>query len=275
VPGVVDKTGDAALVTVIPTGSPIDASTKTLVDDIRSDADSIAGVHLEVTGEAAIGIDLTDTMTKALIEYVIVIVVLAFLLMLMMFRSLLVPLFATLGYLLSLGAAFGGLTAVFQWGWLKGIIQAPQGDPMLSLLPIILVGVLFGLAMDYQVFLMSRIREEFVSGLTPKAAIVSGFRKSGPVIIAAALIMGFVFGGFASSSLTFAAETAFGLLVGVLCDALLVRMVIIPALLSLVGRAAWWIPSWLDRVLPNLDTEGHGLDPETVITDQDSQLVTS
>jgi len=260
VPGLVDSSGDAALITVIPAGSPIDQGTKDLVQAIRDNASAISGVHLEVTGETAIGVDSTALMTRALINYVAVIVVLSFLLMMLMFRSLLVPLFATVGYLLSLGAAFGALTAVFQWGWLKGIIQAPQGDPMMSLLPIILVGVLFGLAMDYQVFLVSRIREEYVGGKTPKEAIMAGFRKSGPVLIAAALIMGFVFGGFASSTMTFAAETAFGLLAGVLADAFLVRMVIMPALLSLAGHHAWWLPKWLDAILPNLDTEGHGLD---------------
>ncbi|RKR73305.1 MMPL family transporter [Frondihabitans australicus] len=260
VPAQIDASGDAALITVIPDGSPIDTSTTDLVRAIRADASSISGVTLSVTGETAIGVDTTALMNQALIEYVAVIVILSFLLMIVMFRSLLVPLFATAGYLLSLGAAFGGLTAVFQWGWLGGIIQAPQGDPLTSLLPIILVGVLFGLAMDYQVFMVSRIREEYVSGLPPKEAIVAGFRKSGPVIIAAALIMGFVFGGFASSTMTFAAETAFGLLVGVLADAFLVRMIIMPALLSLVGRAAWWLPAWLDRLLPSLDTEGHALD---------------
>lgn len=259
IPGAVDRAGDAALITVIPAGGPIDEGTKELVQNIRDDASSISGVHLEVTGETAIGLDATALMTQALIKYVAVIVVLSFLLMMVMFRSLLVPLFATAGYLLSLGAAFGALTAVFQWGWLKGIIQAPQGDPMMSLLPIILVGVLFGLAMDYQVFLVSRIREEYVGGRSPKDAIMTGFRKSGPVLIAAALIMGFVFGGFASSTMTFAAETAFGLLVGVLADAFLVRMIIMPALLSLAGHGAWWLPGWLDKILPNLDTEGHGL----------------
>ncbi|ALE05749.1 RND transporter [Arthrobacter sp. ERGS1:01] len=260
VPGAVDPAGDAALITVIPTGDPIDQGTKDLVHTIRDNADTVTGVHVEVTGETAMGVDSTALMSAALVKYVAVIVILSFLLMMVMFRSLLVPLFATIGYLLSLGAAFGALTAVFQWGWLKGIIQAPQGDPMMSLLPIILVGVLFGLAMDYQVFLVSRIREEYVNGQAPRHAIMTGFRKSGPVLIAAALIMGFVFGGFASSTMTFAAETAFGLLVGVLADAFLVRMIIMPALLSLAGHKAWWIPAWLDKLLPNLDTEGHGLD---------------
>jgi RND superfamily putative drug exporter len=260
VPGQLDKTEDAALITVIPSGSPIDQGTTDLVHDIRSHASAVDGVHLQVTGETAIGLDMTALMEQAMIAYVAVIVLLSFILMIVMFRSLLVPLFATLGYLLSLGAALGALTAVFQWGWLHGIVQAPQGDPIMSLLPIILVGVLFGLAMDYQVFMMSRIREEYVGGLSPKDAIRSGFRKAGPVLVAAALIMTFVFAGFASSTMTFAAETAFGLMVGVLADAFLVRMIIVPSLISLTGRAAWWMPTWMQRLIPSVDTEGHALD---------------
>ena len=206
------------------------------MQDIRSDSTTIAGVQLEVTGETAIGLDLTTVMNQALIQYVLVIVILSFLLMILMFRSLLVPLFATLGYLLSLGAALG--------------------------------------ALDYQVFLVSRIREGYADGLSPREAIVSGITTSGPVLVAAALIMAFVFGGFASSTMTFGAETAFGLLVGVLADALLVRMVIMPALLSLVGGAAWWLPRWLDRIVPNLDTEGHSLDtPHTTPVAVDDRIL--
>jgi RND superfamily putative drug exporter len=270
-PGQVDKTDDAALITVIPTGSPIDENTTKLVQNIRADATSITGVHLEVTGETAIGLDMTTLMNQALIKYVAVIVLLSFILMIIMFRSLLVPLFATLGYLLSLGAALGALTAVFQWGWLSGIVQAP-GDPIMSLLPIILVGVLFGLAMDYQVFMTSRIREEYVAGLSPKEAIRSGFRKAGPVLVAAALIMTFVFAGFASSTMTFAAETAFGLMIGVLADAFLVRMIIVPSLISLLGKAAWWMPKWMQRIIPNVDTEGGDLDPAPHATDAMKEL---
>lgn len=262
-PGQVDDSGDAALFTVIPDGSPIDDSTTDLVSDIRDRADAVSGVHLEVTGETAIGLDTTAQMNQALVLYIVVIVVLSFLLLVVMFRSILVPLFATVGYLLSLGAALGALTAVFQWKWLDFVIAAPQGDPLGSILPIIIVGVLFGLAMDYQVFLVSRMREEYVAGLDPKQAVLAGFTKSAPVIVAAALIMAFVFGGFASSEMTFASETAFGLLIGVLADAFIVRMVLMPALLALVGRAAWWMPKWLDRITPDLDTEGHGLDAGT------------
>lgn len=258
--GAVTGQDDAALVTVIPNGGPIDDATKTLVTDIRDRADNVAGVHLDVTGETAIGIDSSTMLHNALIKYLIVIVGLSFLLLMVMFRSILVPLIATLGYLLSVGASFGASVAVFQWGWLDSIIPAPQGDPMLSLLPIILVGVLFGLAMDYQVFLVSRIQEMYRKGLSPKEAVLSGFRKSGPVLVAAAAIMTFVFAGFASSPMAVAASIALGLVVGVVADAFGVRMIIMPALLSLLGHSAWWLPKWLDRIVPRLDTEGHSLD---------------
>jgi RND superfamily putative drug exporter len=259
-PGVISADGTAALFRVVPSGGPIDASTESLVDEIRDLADIAPGVHLEVTGESAIGIDMVGALHQALIKYVVVIVLLSFVLLTIMFRSLLVPLIATLGYLLSVGAAFGGSVAVFQWGWLDAIIPAPQGDPMLSVLPIILVGVLFGLAMDYQVFLVSRIQEMHSRGLSPKDAVVSGFKTSGPVLVAAAAIMVFVFAGFATSTMAVAASIAFGLVVGVIADAFIVRMVLMPAMLALLGKSAWWLPRWLDKIIPDLDVEGRALD---------------
>ena len=258
-PAQVSPAGDAAIITVIPTNGPIDDLTKDLVSSIRNDT-SISGVSLSVTGEAAIYIDEDIQLNQALIKYIIVIAVLSLLLLTVMFRSLLIPVIATLGYLLSLLASFGGSVAVFQWGWLDGIIAAPQGDPMLSLLPILLVGVLFGLAMDYQVFLVSRIQEMHSKGMTPKAAVVAGFAKSAPVLVAAGSIMAVVFAGFASSTMAVAASIAFGLVVGVLADVFLVRLVLMPALLSLFGKAAWWMPGWLGRIIPNIDIEGHALD---------------
>ncbi|TCO22293.1 RND superfamily putative drug exporter [Kribbella steppae] len=261
---------DAALVTVVPRGGPIDDSTKDLVTTIRDQAGTISGVDLQVTGETAIGIDSDAMLHKALIEYVILIVGMSLLLLILMFRSLLIPLAATLGYLLSVGASFGASVAVFQWGWFDSIIPAPQGDPMLSTLPIILVGVLFGLAMDYQVFLVSRIQEMHSRGASPKEAVISGFSKSAPVLVAAAAIMAFVFAGFASSPMAVAASIALGLVVGVIVDAFLVRMIIMPAALSLLGPAAWWLPTWLNRLLPHLDTEGHTL--ETPL-DENKELV--
>ena len=260
VPAEIDDDGDYARITVIPTGSPIDDSTTELVHAVRDGADSIPGVHLEVTGEAAIGIDQTEALNQALITYVIVIVLISLALLVLMFRSLLVPFLATAGYLLSVLASFGASVAVFQWGWDFPLIQAPQGDPMMSLLPILLVGVLFGLAMDYQVFLVSRIKEMHDNGLDAKAAIREGFARSAPVLVAAASIMTVVFAGFASSTFNVAASIAFGLMVGVVADAFVVRLVLMPALLSLFGESAWWLPRWLDRILPTIDTEGHALE---------------
>ena len=258
-PGQIADSGNAVMYTVIPTGSPIDDDTIDLVSAIRDDT-SVSGVTLEVTGEAAIYIDEAAALNQALIKYVIVIAVLSLVLLTVMFRSLLIPIVATLGYLLSLLASFGGSVAVFQWGWLDAIIPAPQGDPMLSLLPILLVGVLFGLAMDYQVFLVSRIQEMHSKGMTPKEAVVAGFSKSAPVLVAAGTIMTVVFAGFASSTMAIAASIAFGLVVGVLADVFIVRLVLMPAVLSLLGKAAWWLPAWLDRIIPRLDIEGHALD---------------
>ncbi|MCZ9882810.1 MMPL family transporter [Arthrobacter sp. B2a2-09] len=260
VPAEVSTDGTMARIIVIPHDGPIDQQTKDLVHRIRAEADSTAGVHLEVTGETAIGIDQDTALMNALIKYIIVIVVISMVLMVLMFRSLLIPVIATLGYLLSVGASFGASTAVFQWGWLDPLIAAPQGDPMLSLLPLLLVGVLFGLAMDYQVFLVSRIKEMHDKGMSPKQAIRDGFARSGPVLVAAAAIMTVVFAGFATGTFAVGASIAFGLMVGVMADAFIVRLVLMPALLSLLGKSAWWLPKWLDRIVPNIDTEGHALD---------------
>jgi RND superfamily putative drug exporter len=260
VPAEVNADGDYARITLIPTGGPIDDATTDLVHTIRDQEDATPGVHLEVTGETAIGIDQTAALNTALIKYVIVIVLISLALLILMFRSILVPVLATAGYLLSVLASFGASTAVFQWGWNFPLIQAPQGDPMMSLLPILLVGVLFGLAMDYQVFLVSRIKEMHDKGLDAKAAIREGFARSAPVLVAAASIMTVVFGGFASSTFNVAASIAFGLMIGVIADAFIVRLVLMPAMLSLLGESAWWMPRWLDRILPHVDTEGHALE---------------
>ncbi|MBO0982600.1 MMPL family transporter [Rathayibacter sp. SD072] len=265
VPAEISTDGTMARIIVIPEGSPIDQETKDIVHTLREDADALSGVHLEVTGETAIGIDQDAALMSALVKYIIVIVAISLVLLIVMFRSLLIPLIATLGYLLSVGASFGASTAVFQWGWLDALIAAPQGDPMLSLLPLLLVGVLFGLAMDYQVFLVSRIKEMHDKGMSPKDAIREGFARSGPVLVAAAAIMTVVFGGFATGEFAIGASIAFGLMVGVMADAFIVRLVLMPALLSLLGSSAWWMPKWLDRIVPRIDTEGHALDEESTV----------
>lgn len=255
--------GDAtfARVTVIPTGGPIDDSTKDLVHDLRDRSETlVSGLTLEPTGEAAIGIDQTAALNDALIKYVIVIVLISMVLLVLMFRSLVIPVVATAGYLLSLLASFGASTAIFQWGWEFPLVRAAQGDPMMSLLPILLVGILFGLAMDYQVFLVSRIKEMHDQGLPPRDAIIEGFSRAAPVLVAAATVMTVVFAGFASATFAIAASIGFGLMVGVIADAFIVRMILMPAALSLIGKSAWWLPRWLDKALPNIDTEGHALD---------------
>lgn len=256
-PAEISAAGDMARIVVIPEAGPIDAQTKDLVHSIRAEA--YDGIDVEVTGETAIGIDSDQNMMDALITYIAVIVVISLILMIVLFRSILIPVIATLGYLLSLAASFGASVAVFQWGWLD-FLPAPQGDPMMSLLPMILVGVLFGLAMDYQVFLVSRIQEMYHRGMDPKLAIREGFARSGPVLIAAASIMIVVFAGFALAEFAIGAGIAFGLMVGVAVDAFIVRMVLMPAMLSLLGKAAWWMPKWLDKILPNVDVEGSSLD---------------
>ena len=259
-PAEMSADGDMARIVVVPEGDPIDQRTKDLVHSIRDGSVDVSGVRLEVTGETAIGIDQDAALMSALIRYIIVIVAISLMLLVVMFRSLVIPIVATLGYLLSVGASFGASTAVFQWGWLDPVIAAPQGDPMLSLLPLLLVGVLFGLAMDYQVFLVSRIKEMHDGGMSPQRAIREGFARSGPVLVAAATIMTVVFGGFATGTFAIGASIAFGLMVGVLADAFIVRLVLMPAVLSLLGESAWWLPAWLDRVIPHIDTEGHSLD---------------
>ncbi|OAD97616.1 MMPL family transporter [Arthrobacter sp. OY3WO11] len=268
-PPQISQSGTAALISVLPAEGPAEDSTKDLVHDIRERATNL-GAAVSVTGETAVSIDVDQKLSEALVTYIAVIVGLALILLIILFRSILVPLIATLGFLLSLGAGIGVTVAVFQWGWADTIIAAPTGSPMLSLLPILIVGILFGLAMDYQVFLVSRMREAYVKGWSPREAILDGFSKSAFIVVAAAAIMAAVFGGFALSPSPLVASIALALTIGVLADAFIVRMVIVPATLSLLGRSAWWIPSWLDKALPNLDTEGHALDTHDAASNQEA-----
>ncbi|TDL45269.1 MMPL family transporter [Microbacterium oleivorans] len=254
IPSGLSDDGSTALFTVLAESGPLDSDTSELVKNIRAlESD---GVSFQVTGGTAIALDSDQQLQTALITYLAIIVGLSLVLLIVLFRSLLVPLIATIGFLLSLGAALGSTVAVFQWGWLDALVQAPQGNPLLSLLPIIVTGILFGLAMDYQVFLVSRIHEAYRQGLSPSNAISAGFEKSATVVVAAAAIMTAVFGGFALSPSSLVGSIALALAVGVVADAILVRMMLIPALLALLGRHAWWLPKWLDRVLPHVDVEG-------------------
>lgn len=245
---------------VVPKEGPNSASTERLVQDLRSMPPVAEGITLGVAGQAAINIDISEALAGVLPLYLVVVVGLSLLIMIVVFRSLLVPIIATGGFVLSLFATYGLIVAVFQFGWGAEIIGLHSTGPILSFLPVILVGILFGLAMDYQLFLASGMREAFVHGASARDAVAQGFRAGRSVVIAAALIMVSVFGGFIFSESTIIRSIGFGLAFGVLLDAFVVRMLLMPALMHLLGRSAWWLPRWLDRILPNVDMEGAALE---------------
>jgi RND superfamily putative drug exporter len=254
--------GATAIVTVIPESGPQEESTNQLVGDIRDLTPGLeqrTGAEIAVTGQTAVAIDVSDRLGAALLPFALVVVGLALVLLLLVFRSILVPIKAAIGFLLSVGASFGAVVAVFQWGWAADLLGVPATGPVISFLPVILMAVLFGLAMDYEVFLVSRMREEYVHGATPREAVVTGARHAARVVVAAALIMFSVFASFVTIEDVIVKAIAFGLAVGILVDAFLVRMTLVPAVLALLGRSAWWLPRWLDRLLPDLDIEGRRL----------------
>ncbi|WP_406727150.1 MMPL family transporter [Streptomyces sp. GD-15H] len=254
--------GDTATITVVPDSKPSSLATENLVHDIRdagADIKADADADVLVTGATAMNIDVSQKLNDALLPYLTLVVGLAFLLLIVVFRSILVPLKAALGFLLSVMAALGAVVAVFQWGWLSGLVGVEETGPVMSMMPIFMVGVVFGLAMDYEVFLVTRMREAYVHGESPSQAVVTGFRYSARVVTAAAVIMMAVFAGFIGSSEPMIKMIGFGLAVAVFFDAFVVRMAIVPAVLALLGKKAWWLPKWLDRFLPNVDVEGEGL----------------
>ncbi|WP_158888382.1 MMPL family transporter [Amycolatopsis anabasis] len=258
----INQPGDTALLTVVPKSGPSSEQTEQLVGDIRGQAGGLrdtTGAQLSVTGQTAANIDVSEKLSGALLPYLALIVGLAFVLLMLVFRSVVVPLKATAGFLLSVAATFGAVVAVFQWGWLNDVLGVASTGPIMSMLPILLIGVLFGLAMDYQVFLVTRMREEHVHGAEPDRAMVTGFRHGSRVVVAAALIMISVFAGFVLAEQALIQSIGFALAFGVLVDAFVVRMTIVPAVMSLLGKGAWWLPKWLDRALPNVDVEGEGL----------------
>ncbi len=251
-----------AIITVIPQSGPSEVATKDLVNQMRdafSTLEADTGARALVTGQTAVGVDISQVLADAFPVYLAIVVGLAFILLIVVFRSILVPLKATLGFLLSVGISLGATVAVFQWGWLQGLIGLDSEGPVIFILPLLLTGILFGLAMDYEVFLVTRMREEYVHGTPARQAVVIGFQHSARVVTAAALIMMGVFGGFALGVDPIIKTIGFALTIGVLADAFLVRMTLVPALMSIVGDRMWWLPSWLDRALPNLDIEGEGL----------------
>ena len=261
---VLNEAGNTAILSLIPASGPSTEATKELVKEIRDRAPDLergVGANLLVAGPTAANIDVADQLASALIPFLAVIIGLAFLLLMVAFRSVLVPLTAIAGFLLTIGAAFGAVVAVFQKGFGADLLGVAETGPLVSLMPILIIGILFGLAMDYQVFLVSRMREEHVHGTGPTQAVTEGFRHGARVVTAAALIMGAVFSGFILETDPIIKSVGLALAFGILVDAFVVRMTLIPAAMALLGERAWWLPKWLDRTLPRVDIEGTGLGP--------------
>ncbi|MFB7918502.1 MMPL family transporter [Streptomyces sp. NPDC056061] len=273
-PAAFNPDGDTAIISVVPKSAPSSDATRTLVHDIREvthDQARTGGAEALVTGTTALNIDVSAKFTSAIFPYMALVVGLAFLILIFVFRSILVPLKAALGFLLSVLASFGAVVAVFQWGWLKDLFALEATGPIMSLMPILTVGIVFGLAMDYQVFLVTRIREAYVHGAEPRKAITEGFKHSGRVVTVAALIMVSVFAGFIGSGEAMIKALGFGLAVAVVFDAFVVRMTIVPAVLALFGRRAWHLPKWVDKILPHVDIEGEKLDRRSAPADGSEQ----
>jgi len=253
-----NEDGTGAQIMVTPETGPDETATEDLLTALR---DGQAGIEEEtgtttgVTGLTAITTDVSERLSDALPIYLAVVIGLAFLLLMVVFRSILVPLTATLGFLLSVLATLGATVAVFQ----EGAFGIMEGQPIVSFMPIFLIGVVFGLAMDYQVFLVTRIREAHVHGAGPREAVVDGFRNSARVVSAAAVIMTAVFAAFMLQDEPIIKSMGFALAIAVVFDAFVVRMTLIPAVMYLLGEKAWWLPRWLDRLLPNVDVEGESL----------------
>lgn len=255
-------TEDLAIFSLIPKTGPNDNATKTLVNDLRSADSSMAktyDVKLGVTGLTAVNIDMSAKLAQVFPIYVGIIILLSLIILLLVFRSIIVPIKATIGFLLSILATFGMTTAVFQWGWLHSLFGFDTGGPLLSFMPIIVTGILYGLAMDYQVFLVSSMRESYVHGHRGTESVVHGYNQVSRVVVAAAVIMVSVFAGFIFTDDVMIKQIGFTLAVGILVDAFIIRMALVPAVMAMFGDKAWSLPKWLDRILPNLDVEGEKL----------------
>ncbi|ROS23992.1 MMPL family transporter [Cellulomonas sp. PhB150] len=251
-----------ATITVVPNSGPSDVDTKDLVTTIREDMKTLpaeTGARALVTGTTAVGIDISQKLLDVFPLYLVIVVGLAVFLLIAVFRSLWVPIKAAIGFVISLGIALGATVAVFQWGWLNNLLGLDVTSPVIFILPLLLTGILFGLAMDYEVFLVTRMREAYVHGATAKDAVIEGFRHSSRVVAAAAVIMMGVFAGFALGHDVIIKTIGFALTIGVLADAFLVRMLLVPAVMMIVGDRMWWMPKWFGPITPNLDIEGESL----------------
>ena len=258
-PPVQNKAGDITVVSVTPTSGPASDETKDLVSYMRDQADQIPArfnIDAYVTGTTALNIDTNDKLAAALPKYIAVVVGLALILLTVVFRSVLVPLKAVAGFLLSIAASLGLVVWVFQDGNLSGLFDIAKAGPITSFLPVLLVGILFGLAMDYEVFLVSRMRESFVRSGRARESVIKGYSESGRVVTAAAIIMISVFGAFVTNTDPVVKSIGLSLAFGVLADAFVVRMTLVPAVMALLGRRAWWMPKRLERIVPDVDIEG-------------------
>ena len=245
---------------VVPAEAPTSESTEDLVHELRALSPIEGTYELGVAGSASGNIDISEKLADALPVYLVVVVGLSLIILVLVFRSVYVPVIATLGFILSYFAALGGVVAIYQWGWLADLFGVESPGPVLNFLPTLLVGILFGLAMDYMLFLGSGMREAYSHGAPARTAVVLGMRAGRAVVTAAAIIMIAVFGGFMFSHSAMIRPIGFALAFGVLVDAFVVRMMLIPALMHLAGEKAWWLPRWLDRVLPDVDVEGTALE---------------
>ncbi len=269
-PPTVNEAGDTAVYQLFPTSSPQDNATSDLVKSLRDDVlppvEQQYGVTAYVGGSTAIFDDFTTYIAGKLPFFIGIVILLSAILLMMAFRSVLVPLKAVLMNLLSIGASFGVVVAIFQWGWLGGLIGLDGTAPIDSFLPVMVFAIVFGLSMDYEVFLMSRVHEEWEKRRDASEAVAHGLAATGRVITAAATIMFFVFGSFAlGGSLTI---KLFGvaLATAVAIDAFIIRSILVPAIMELLGKRAWWLPAWLDRLLPNLNVEAPTAEPNATPT---------
>jgi membrane protein YdfJ len=257
-PAIPNPSGELFLISVTPETGPNAIKTKDLVRDIR-DLSKHEEVKLMVTGSTAINIDISEKIMDKLPIFAALIVVLAYVLLMVVFRSLLIPLKAVLGFVLSIGATFGSTVYIVQEGHFQDLFGLPGPTAILFLLPILSIGVLFGLAMDYEVFLVSKMREEYSNTGNARAAVLAGMKENGTVVTAAGLIMASVFAGFILAADPIIKQMGLSLTLGVLFDAFVVRLTIVPAFMTLMGKSAWYLPKWLDKILPNIDIEGNSI----------------
>ena len=272
-----NQAGDVAVVTVIPASAPQAPETENLVHHLRDRADSVAGgtADVQVTGTTAALVDVSDRLSSALFPFIGVVLLLSIILLTIVFRSIVVPIKAAVLNVLSIAAAYGVVVAVFQWGWGNELLGVGETIPIAPFVPMMMFAVLFGLSMDYEVFILSRIRESWQETGDPDRSVIDGLSASGRVVTAAAVIMASVFASFLVQDNTIVKLFGLGLATAVLLDATIVRMVLVPTFMKLLGAANWWVPSWLDRILPHVDPEGTGLSEGRARPDADVDLRSS